>query len=60
VRSGIPSKQELEIQVFARRPDGNQEVLTVLDFDRFVDFSRNKIVVQVFVAAPSLMQEKLP
>ena len=51
---GIPSKDDLELHVVMRDDYGNEMPLSVLEFERDVDFTRNKIVIRVTVQSPAV------
>ena len=51
---GIPSKDDLELHVLMKDDYGNEMPLSVLEFERDVDFTRNKIVIRVTVHAPAV------
>jgi hypothetical protein len=51
---GIPSKDDLDLHVIIRDDYGNEMPLSVLEFERDVDFTRNKIVIRVTVQSPAV------
>jgi hypothetical protein len=51
---GIPSKDDLELHVVMRDDYGNEMPLSVLEFERDVDFTRDKIVIRVIVRSPAV------
>jgi hypothetical protein len=51
---GIPSKDDLELHVVMRDDYNNEMPLSVLEFERNVDYTRNKIIVRIIVRAPAV------